>query len=364
MTSQLIGLTVAAAAGGSDKDQAIAGWVASQATKFNYLEHEERVAFAKAMGGCGSDDECSREKWEQGKFDEDSTGNMEYAKDISGSQRAKMARDRIMDDLDTLVAMPCGNGTCERYKQLLVSRSLEAIGYLSDVIKDWAPAYDRIGLLAGAAMGGGGAKATLQIGEFASNSRIQKAIDYLVSAESKGSDEWAVSWTSREGVFSGNLGSYSGSTVTSNGNKISSPNDYSSELGENSWGQNEPVILANVNGGKNPYTELNAAIAEARGWNQALELGQIPISPPGKASAPGADFITFDPGSSSLVVWDAKYRGPGGSYPSTLSPAKIEAWQAEIVKAVQNMPAGENKAAAERALSTGKVIGRIFKWPQ
>ena len=39
MTSQLIGMSVAAAAGGSDKDQAIAGWVAAQATKFNNLDH-------------------------------------------------------------------------------------------------------------------------------------------------------------------------------------------------------------------------------------------------------------------------------------------------------------------------------------
>jgi filamentous hemagglutinin len=183
MTSQLIGITVSAAAGGSDKDQAIAGWVASQATKFNYLEHEERVAFTKAMGGCGTNDDCSREKWEQGKFDEDSKGNLEYAKDITGSQRATMARDRIMDDLDALIAMPCGNSTCENYKQLLVNRSLDAIEYLSGVIKDWAPTYDRIGLLGGAAMGAEGAKTTLQVGESAISSRIQKAIDYLVGAK-------------------------------------------------------------------------------------------------------------------------------------------------------------------------------------
>lgn len=62
----------------------------------------------------------------------------------------------------------------------------------------------------------------------------------------------------------------------------------------------------------------------------ALESGQLPISGPGKASMPGADYITYDPSKRSVVVWDAKYRAPGGSYPSSLPAAKLEAWQAEI----------------------------------
>ncbi|RMO77380.1 DUF637 domain-containing protein, partial [Pseudomonas syringae group genomosp. 3] len=82
MTSQLVGLTAAAAAGGTDKDQAVAGWVAQQATTFNYLEHSEKEAFIKEMLGCDTD-KCAREKWEQGKFDEDSQANVQYANDIA-----------------------------------------------------------------------------------------------------------------------------------------------------------------------------------------------------------------------------------------------------------------------------------------
>ena len=52
MTSQLVGMTVAAAAGGSAKDQEKAGWVTQQAAAYNYLQHEEADALAKELVGC------------------------------------------------------------------------------------------------------------------------------------------------------------------------------------------------------------------------------------------------------------------------------------------------------------------------
>ncbi|WP_420066286.1 hemagglutinin repeat-containing protein [Pseudomonas amygdali] len=128
--------------------------------------------------------------------------------------------------------------------------------------------------------------------------------------------------------------------------------------------QAEPEVLAKVNNGRSPYSELNGAVGEARGWSQAIESGQTPISGPGKASLPGADYITYDPSSRSVIVWDAKYRAPGGSYPTSLPDSKLQAWQSEIINSVKNMPEGSAKAAAESALKAGRVEGRIFKWPQ
>ncbi len=52
MTSQLVGMTVAAAAGGSAKDQQKAGWVTRQAAAYNYLQHEEVDALSKELVGC------------------------------------------------------------------------------------------------------------------------------------------------------------------------------------------------------------------------------------------------------------------------------------------------------------------------
>ncbi|QLG88024.1 hemagglutinin repeat-containing protein [Chitinibacter bivalviorum] len=126
----------------------------------------------------------------------------------------------------------------------------------------------------------------------------------------------------------------------------------------------EAEVLAKVHGGRSPFTEINGALGEAHGWQRALESGHVPISEPGKASVPGADFITYNPETKSIVVWDAKYRAPGGSYPSSLPAEKLKAWSAEVSAAVKNMPPGADQRAAQRALDSGRVTGQIFKWPQ
>ncbi|WP_177434654.1 hemagglutinin repeat-containing protein, partial [Pseudomonas sp. Irchel 3A18] len=54
MTSQLLGMSVAAVAGGSEKDQQVAGWVAQQGTIYNYLDHKEVDSLVEAIRGCRS----------------------------------------------------------------------------------------------------------------------------------------------------------------------------------------------------------------------------------------------------------------------------------------------------------------------
>lgn len=69
MTSQLLGMTIAAAAGGSDKDQQVAGWVAQQATVNNYLQHEEVDKLAEELIGCrGAADPASCRNGVQNKY--------------------------------------------------------------------------------------------------------------------------------------------------------------------------------------------------------------------------------------------------------------------------------------------------------
>lgn len=65
MTSQLLGVSIAAAAGGDNKDQAVAGWVAQQATIYNALEHHEVEAMIKEARECTSTQTCAqiREKF-------------------------------------------------------------------------------------------------------------------------------------------------------------------------------------------------------------------------------------------------------------------------------------------------------------
>jgi filamentous hemagglutinin len=60
MTSQLLGMTVAAAAGGSDKDQQVAGWVAQQATVNNYLNHKEVESLIEEAKTCVASNSCDQ----------------------------------------------------------------------------------------------------------------------------------------------------------------------------------------------------------------------------------------------------------------------------------------------------------------
>ncbi len=108
--------------------------------------------------------------------------------------------------------------------------------------------------------------------------------------------------------------------------------------------------------------KLNAQIGELRGYQTALEEGHTGIRGPGKTDVKGVDYITLDQ-EGRVVVWDAKYRGPGYRHPSSLPAGKLQRWMPEIQKAVDAMPDGPAKAAAQRALETGQVVGRIFKWP-
>ena len=69
MTSNLIGMTVAAGAGGDDKAQEKAGWVAQQATAYNYLDHVEVDAMGKELLGCrGTGDPSACRDQVQEKF--------------------------------------------------------------------------------------------------------------------------------------------------------------------------------------------------------------------------------------------------------------------------------------------------------
>ncbi|WP_221179012.1 DUF637 domain-containing protein, partial [Pseudomonas chlororaphis] len=68
MTSQLLGMTVAAAAGGSDKDQQVAGWVAQQGTVYNYLEHDQKEQLAKQLNeACKGKVQCIHDTLDQWK---------------------------------------------------------------------------------------------------------------------------------------------------------------------------------------------------------------------------------------------------------------------------------------------------------
>ncbi|MBX8487687.1 DUF637 domain-containing protein [Pseudomonas cichorii] len=213
--SELIGALTAAAAGG---DASVGADVAANGTRYNYLEHSENEAFIKDMLGCDTD-KCAKEKWELGGFDQDSQGNIEYANDVAGSMRARDARDRVMDKLDSILDMNCPTSACEGYKQLLVQRSLDTLEHLNGVIKDWATLDNYLGLMHGAAVGAQrGAILAASPAESLALIRAQKALDYLSGAKAKGGaveltfDKATRTWTTPAGLDYGQ-GSVQGNRV-------------------------------------------------------------------------------------------------------------------------------------------------------
>lgn len=122
---------------------------------------------------------------------------------------------------------------------------------------------------------------------------------------------------------------------------------------------NEAEVIA-----RGKLSHLNGAIGEAHGWSRALDSGHLGIQPPGKVTAPGVDFATFDPMRNQIVLWDAKYRGPKGSYPTTIPASKMGAWTKEVRSTIEAMPEGPLRKQYLEALENNRIRGEIFRWPQ
>ncbi|PFG21444.1 filamentous hemagglutinin [Pseudomonas lurida] len=189
MTSQLIGMTVAAGVGGSSKDQEIAGWVAQQGTVYNYLEQSDVKAFASGMASCKDDDECQRNKWKNERYDEESLYKTQYALSLTSSLLAKDKLPEIIASIDDLMAIQCVTSVCEGYKTLLVSRAVAAATHLTQQIADWGPSMDRLALL----QAGGATSSSLEprpklpgATEPAGLTQLEKAIKYLQGAKATG----------------------------------------------------------------------------------------------------------------------------------------------------------------------------------
>ncbi|MEI2833155.1 DUF637 domain-containing protein, partial [Pseudomonas mosselii] len=68
MTSQLVGMTVAAGLGADAKDQQVAGWVAQQATENNFLRHKEVEAFLAELKTCEANNSCAEVRKRYGEL--------------------------------------------------------------------------------------------------------------------------------------------------------------------------------------------------------------------------------------------------------------------------------------------------------
>ncbi len=122
------------------------------------------------------------------------------------------------------------------------------------------------------------------------------------------------------------------------------------------------VLVHNAYCGAN-IIHQNAAIGEYQGYQYATnDLGQMGVKAPGAVTAPGPDFITYDPVKDQVVAWDAKYRGPGGRYASSMPAGKLARWLPDVRAAVNALPQGTLRDKALNALNNGSYTGQIYPY--
>jgi len=108
-----------------------------------------------------------------------------------------------------------------------------------------------------------------------------------------------------------------------------------------------------------PSNHIYGAFGENRGWKLSLSSGEIGLQAPGKVTARGADYITYNPKDGFIKVFDSKYSKTGKSLPKgdVFNPQK---WKSEIQSSVKNYE-GPHKEQIMRALNEEKFKGVYFK---
>ena len=108
---------------------------------------------------------------------------------------------------------------------------------------------------------------------------------------------------------------------------------------------------------------LNGSIAELQGYYIATQNGEVGIQAPGVVTASGPDYITYDPESQTINVWDAKYSS-SGKWPNSVQGFKSEKWLDEVEEAINNLDDLDLKNEILDAFKNNRIDWQIFKWPQ
>ena len=104
-----------------------------------------------------------------------------------------------------------------------------------------------------------------------------------------------------------------------------------------------------------PVKHQLAAIAEEVGWQASLSDDQIGILGPGKVTASGPDYITYDQENGTIYAWDATTQ-------VSKDPIADQAWEWEVRNAVQKYVAndGDQAMEIEEALNAGRLRTNIY----
>jgi filamentous hemagglutinin len=127
MTSQLLGLVVAAGAGGIEKDQQVASWLAGQATTHNFLGHEQQEALAKKLDEtCHGDVACIKDELRKIKPLADSQNGFNEQEQKSYDDAHEVLLNKLLANCETascrtvtalkmeMAALSCADISCMR----------------------------------------------------------------------------------------------------------------------------------------------------------------------------------------------------------------------------------------------------------
>ncbi|MGQ3319041.1 two-partner secretion domain-containing protein [Pseudomonas brassicacearum subsp. neoaurantiaca] len=124
MTSQLLGMVVAAGAGGSDKDQQVAGWVSQLATVHNYQTHEQRETLAKEIdSACKGEVGCVRDILNKAKPLADSQNGFSVAEQAQYDQAQDILGSKLLEN--------CQSSFCKTYTLIEMQRAGLECGTIS-----------------------------------------------------------------------------------------------------------------------------------------------------------------------------------------------------------------------------------------
>ncbi|MBR4085815.1 MAG: hypothetical protein IKK33_16180, partial [Lachnospiraceae bacterium] len=108
---------------------------------------------------------------------------------------------------------------------------------------------------------------------------------------------------------------------------------------------------------------INGSIGELHGYQDAINNGEIGIQAPGKVTASGPDFITYNPNTGRVNIWDSKYSSKG-KWPKTAKGFGTKKWLDETKEAIENISDTTLRDEIMDAFNNGKISWIIYKWPQ
>ncbi|WP_194909670.1 RHS repeat domain-containing protein [Catenulispora rubra] len=109
------------------------------------------------------------------------------------------------------------------------------------------------------------------------------------------------------------------------------------------------------------YRHQHAAAAEEMGWQESLAKGEIGLIGPSKVNGPGPDWVTYDPTTGKIKVYDSNWSSKGDykTFPDNKMGGP-KGWMDKWVKPAVDSYSGPYAADIQQALVNNDVEGVVY----